>query len=323
MIESGMEEAMTEISREEFFYDSRDNKTKIHAVKWIPDGIPICVLQIVHGMAEYALRYDAFARYLAQQGILVVANDHLGHGLSRDEKMPYGYFCKRDAATVVVRDVHRLKKIVQEQNIGIPYFILGHSMGSFITRNYLFRYGKGIDGAIIVGTGNQAGYLPRAAKALTALLRIFQGEEHVSLFVDKLMFKDYNNKIDNPITEYDWLSRDRYVVDRAMEDPLFGFKFTLNGFHTLSELVIRSEKKANIEKIPKDLPILFMSGTDDPVGEYGRGVTLAYENIKAAGIQDIHIKLYDGGRHEIINEIDKEIIYADVYKFLKTHIQNV
>lgn len=310
---------MTEIKREEFFYDSRDNKTKIHAVKWIPQETPVCVLQLVHGMAEYALRYDAFAQYLAERGILVTANDHLGHGLSKAEKTPYGYFCKRDAATVVVRDVHRLKKIVQEQNLGVPYFILGHSMGSFIARNYLFRYGKGIDGAIIVGTGNQAGCLPRASKALTAFLRIFQGEEHVSLLVDKLMFKDYNKRISNPITEYDWLSRDRHVVDRAIEDPLFGFKFTLNGFHTLSELVIRSEKKSNIEKIPKELPILFMSGTDDPVGEYGKGVKLAYENMKAAGIRDIDCKLYDGGRHEIINEIDREIIYADIYKFLMKH----
>ncbi|MBQ8592201.1 MAG: lysophospholipase [Lachnospiraceae bacterium] len=308
--------------REEFFYDSRDNMTKIHAVKWIPEGNPICVLQIVHGMAEYALRYDDVARYLAQKGVLVVASDHLGHGLSKREEAPYGYFCKRDAATVVVRDVHRLKKIVQEENLGVPYFILGHSMGSFVTRNYLFRYGKGIDGAMIMGTGNQPGYLPRAAKMLASILTIFKGAEHVSPLIDKLSFGDYNKQIENPVTNVDWLSRDKHQVDRYIEDPLCGFVFTLNGFHTLFDLIIKAEKKSNIEKIPKDLPILFLAGTADPVGEYGKGVRLAYENMKAAGIKDIDIKLYDGGRHEILNEIDKEIIYADVYKFLKTHIQN-
>lgn len=313
---------MAEIRREEFFYDSRDNMTKIHAVKWIPEGKPICVLQIVHGMAEYALRYDHFARYLAEQGILVVANDHLGHGLSKREEMPYGYFCKRDAATVVVRDVHRLKKITQEENIGVPYFILGHSMGSFITRNYLFRYGKGIDGAMIMGTGNQPGYLPGAARMLSSILTVFKGAEHVSHFIDKLAFGDYNKQIENPVTNMDWLSRDKHVVDRYIEDPLCGFVFTLNGFHTLFDLIIKAEKKSNIEKIPTDLPILFLAGAADPVGEYGKGVKLAYDNMKAAGIKDIDIKLYDGGRHEILNEIDKEIIYADVYKFLKEHIKN-
>ncbi len=314
---------MAEIRREEFFYDSRDNQTKIHAVKWIPQEKPVCVLQIVHGMAEHAMRYDAFARHMAEKGILVIANDHLGHGLSKGENTPYGYFCKQDAATVVVRDVHRLKKIIQEQNIGLPYFILGHSMGSFITRNYLFRYGKGIDGAIIVGTGNQPVLLTAAAKALTVFLRIFHGEEYVSLLIDKLTFKDYNKRIDNPVTECDWLSRDRHIVDQAIEDPLFGFKFTLNGFHTLFELVLRSEKKSNIEKIPKNLPVLFLSGTADPVGDYGNGPKLAYEAMKAAGIKEAALKLYDGGRHEIINEIDKEIVYGDIYKFLKEHIQGM
>lgn len=314
---------MTEIRKEEFFYDSRDNVSKIHAVKWIPEGKPLCVLQIVHGMAEYAMRYSAFAEYLATQGILVVANDHLGHGESKRDDVPYGYFCRRDAATVVVRDVHRLKKLTQEENIGVPYFILGHSMGSFITRNYLFRYGKGIDGAIIVGTGNQPSYLPKAAKALAAFLTMFQGAEHVSPFLDKMAFGSYNDKIENPVTDKDWLCRDTKVVDRYIEDPLCGFTFTLNGFHTLFDLIIRAEKKTNIEKIPKELPLLFMAGDADPVGEYGKGVKQAYEAMKEAGMEHIAIKLYDGGRHEILNEIDKELIYADVYKFLKAHIQSL
>lgn len=311
---------MAEIKKEEFFYDSRDDKSKIHAVKWIPEGKPLCVLQIVHGMAEYALRYSEFAEHLAAKGILVVANDHLGHGLSKRDEAPYGYFCRRDAATVVVRDVHRLKKLVQEENIGVPYFILGHSMGSFITRSYMFRYGKGIDGAIIVGTGNQPAVLPKTAKALASLLTVCKGAEAVSPLLDRMAFGSYNDRIDNPVTDKDWLCRDAKVVDRYIEDPLCGFTFTLNGFHTLFELILRAEKPANLEKIPKELPVLFLSGDADPVGEYGKGVRAAYENMKAAGITDIDIKLYEGGRHEILNETDKEVVYADVYKFLKAHI---
>ena len=144
------------ITRETFTYDSRDEKkTKIHAVKWIPErDKPICVVQILHGMAEHMERYDEFARFLAEQGILVVGNDHLGHGKTVSENDGvYGYFCEQDPATVVVRDVHRLKKIIQEEYLGVPYILMGHSMGSFMVRDYLTRYGTGIDGAIILSTG--------------------------------------------------------------------------------------------------------------------------------------------------------------------------
>ena len=143
------------IIRETFTYDSRDEKkTKIYAVKWIPEREkPVCIVQIAHGMAEHIERYDEFARFLAKQGILVVGNDHLGHGKTVSENNGvYGYFCKQDPATVIVRDVHRLKKIVQEQYVGVPYILLGHSMGSLVVRDYLTRYGTGIDGAIILST---------------------------------------------------------------------------------------------------------------------------------------------------------------------------
>ena len=155
------------MKKEEIFFLSRDGKTKIHAVKWIPEGKPICILQIVHGMAEYIERYERLASVLTRQGILVTGEDHLGHGKSVGENGIYGYFCAHDPATVVVRDVHRLKKIVQEQYPGVPYLLLGHSMGSFILRNYLSRYGSGIDGAIVMGTGMQPKAVLNAAKAVT------------------------------------------------------------------------------------------------------------------------------------------------------------
>ena len=144
------------VKREEIYFDSRDNKNKIHGIRWIPEGDkPLCILQIIHGMAEYIGRYDEFAESMAEKGILVVGEDHLGHGKSVGENGTYGYFCEQDSATVVVRDSHRLKKMTQEKYPGVPYVVLGHSMGSFILRNYLCRYGTGIQGAVIVGTGMQ------------------------------------------------------------------------------------------------------------------------------------------------------------------------
>ena len=153
------------VKKEEFTFDSRDGSTKLHAVRWTPSGKVICILQIVHGMAEYVERYEALALYLGEKGILVTGDDHLGHGKSVGERGAYGYFCDQDPATVVVRDVHRLKKITQEEYPGVPYVILGHSMGSFILRNYLFRYGSGIQGAIICGTGSQPPLLVKVQRS--------------------------------------------------------------------------------------------------------------------------------------------------------------
>ena len=142
--------------KEEFYFDSRDGENRIHAVRYTPDdGNVRGIVQIVHGMAEYVERYENLAEFLTKRGILVTGEDHLGHGKSVSEGGSFGYFCEQDPATVVVRDVHRLKKITEEQHPQVPYIILGHSMGSFIARNYLCRYGSGIDGAVIVGTGMQ------------------------------------------------------------------------------------------------------------------------------------------------------------------------
>ena len=194
------------IRKEEFYFDSRDRESKIHAVKWIPDvELPVCIFQIVHGMAEHIERYDEFAAFLAQKGILVVGDDHLGHGKSVPEGGTYGYFCKEDAASVLVRDEHRLKKIMQEQYPGVPYLILGHSMGSFIVRNYLFNYGSGVSGAVIVGTGMQSKFTLLTARTVTAIQKLIFGPKHVGKFIDKASFGKYNERFSPARTNADWL----------------------------------------------------------------------------------------------------------------------
>lgn len=239
------------MKKEEIFFLSRDGKTKIHAVKWIPEGKPVCILQIVHGMAEYIERYERLALVLTRQGILVTGEDHLGHGKSVGENGIYGYFCAHDPATVVVRDVHRLKKMVQEQYPGVPYLLLGHSMGSFILRNYLSRYGSGIDGAIVMGTGMQQKAVLNAAKAVTKLQKAFLGDAHVSRLLDKMAFGSYQKKITDGVGSMDWLSRDKKEVQKYLDDPQCGFVFTVNGFETLFELIGRlHDRKASI-KFPK------------------------------------------------------------------------
>lgn len=309
------------IKKEEFYFDSRDGEHKIHAVKWIPETEkPVCILQIVHGMAEYVERYDEFAAYLANKGILVVGDDHLGHGKSVTPGEPYGYFCKEDAPTVLVRDEHRLKKMIQEQHVGVPYIILGHSMGSFIIRNYLLRYGSGIDGAIIMGTGMQPKAVVMAAAALAAFQKVFCGGRHVSKLIDKAAFGSYNKRIESPKTDADWLSANEENVQKYLEDPLCGFVFTVNGFQTLFKLIRNLYDKEKLKTMPKNLPVFFVAGAEDPVGDYGRSVERVYQSYKDLGMENVQIKLYPGDRHEILNETDREDIYGDIYRWLLQRI---
>lgn len=304
------------IKKEDFYYNSRDRLNRIHACRWLPEGSPCAVLQIVHGMAEYIDRYDGFARYMAEKGFLVTGEDHLGHGKTAREKGDYGYFCEQDPATVAVRDVHRLKKITQEAYPGIPYYILGHSMGSFITRNYLCRYGSGIDGALILGTGMQPKALLAVSKVLARVQELFFGSRHPSRFLNFAAFAGYNRRISKHRTEMDWLSADEKVVDAYRKDPMCGFTFTVNGFQTLFELIWRLHKKSNLRNLPKDLPVFVASGTDDPVGGYGKGVQAAVRSMKAAGMRRITVKMYDKGRHELLNETGREQVWKDIYQWL-------
>ena len=308
------------IKKEDFYFDSRDGEHKIHAIRWIPEERPVCIVQIVHGMAEYIDRYDEFARYLADKGIMVVGDDHLGHGKSVRPGEKYGYFCKADASTVLVRDEHRLKKITQKQYAGVPYIILGHSMGSFIARNYLFRYGMGIDGALIVGTGMQSKPILLCARILAGIDGALFGADHISKFVDKAAFGVYNKKIDSPKTPFDWLSRNEDNVRRYIDDPMCGFIFTANGFQTLFRLIRNLHDVEKLKKMPRSLPVFFLAGADDPVGDYGRSVERVYKSFQELGMENVQMKLYPKDRHEILNEVDREDIYGDIYRWILQRI---
>lgn len=308
------------VERVEFYYDSRDNEHKIRALKWIPEGEVIGVLQLVHGMAEHIERYSDFACYMAENGFLVVANDHLGHGKSIENKEEYGYFCDKDALTVVVRDIHRLKKITQEENPGKPYFILGHSMGSLLLRNYLFRYGKGIDGAILTGTASLPSLMTKPGLIILSLMKLFRGAHVRSPFASQLVNGDYNARIKDKRTEFDWLCHDEEIVDKYIADEACGYLFTLNGFITLVKSVDRLNNKKLLNNMPKELPVIFMSGADDPVGNYGEGVKRAYGQFIDAGMINTSMKLYPGLRHEILNEKCKKDIYEDIMEFIKKNI---
>lgn len=268
-------------------------------------------------MAEYIDRYDAFASYLCGQGYLVAGEDFLGHGQTALSERDLGYFAGQDPATVLVRDVHRLKKTVQALWPGIPVYIIGHSMGSFVVRNYLCRYGTGIGGAVVMSTGMQPLALLRLSKLIAGLQGALMGERHKSGLINFLAFGSYTKKIPKARTPMDWLSVSEANVDRYNEDPLCGFTFTVNGFKTLFELIYRLHDRKNLEKMPKDLPVLFVAGDADPVGDYGKAVESVYRTFREElGMRDVELHMFAGDRHELLQEDDKE----DVYRVIGTWI---
>ncbi len=308
------------MKREEFYFDSRDGVSSIHGIRWMPETSPVGIIQIIHGMEEYVGRYEDFAEFMTEKGFIVTGEDHLGHGGSVQEGGITGYFCKQDPATVIVRDVHRLKKITQEKFPGLPIIILGHSMGSFIARNYIYRYGTGINMAIIMGTGRMSGAVLGMGTALTGLIAAFRGDKHKSSAITKMSFGSYCKRISNPRTPYDWLSVNQKNVDDYIADPMCGFGFTTNGYLALFELMRRMQKDVNVDAVPKDLPLFFVAGEEDPVGEYGAGVRAAAEGYKAAGVRDVEVKLYPSLRHEILNEDDKQKVKEDILEWITARL---
>ncbi len=307
------------IQKNEFTYPSADHQTDIHAIEWIPDVPMTGVLQIVHGMQEFVDRYDDFARYMCSFGFLVVGNDHLGHGTSVRSEKYYGYFAEKNGNKTVIADMRELQRRVQLQHPDLPYFMLGHSMGSFLCRQYLCLYGNFLDGAVISGTAWHSAEEATLGMAMCRMMASQKGWMYRSPFMTKLAMGNYNKKIQPLRTPQDWLTRDEKIVDAYRADKRTQFLFTLNGYYNLFANLKFLTVKENLWKMPKELPVFFIAGEMDPVGNYGRGVKQAAVSFRSAGMQNVTCRLYPHDRHEVLNELDK----ADVYEDVRTWMEGV
>ena len=299
--------------KKEFYYLSRDGKTQIHAVEWLPEDEPKGVLQICHGMVEYIERYHEFAEYLCRHGYYVTGHDHLGHGKSVKDETEYGYFPKKNGNRCVIGDIHQLRMITSKKYPGVPYLMLGHSMGSFLLRQYLTEHGDGLSGAVIMGTGYQPLAVLEAGQVVCRVTALFKGWKYRSKFVDNLSFGSFNNRFEPGETGREWVTSDSELCRRYVEDPLCMFRFTVGGYYQMFEGMKAVARAGSIAQIPEDLPILFTAGADDPVGAFGRGVMKVYRKYKSAGMRKVAVKLYAGGRHEILNETIREQVYEDLF----------
>lgn len=308
------------IKKEEFYYDSSDKLTKIHGLKWIPDGEVKGILQISHGMLEHMGRYQEFGSYLAERGILVAGNNHLGHGYSVLSEEDRGYFCHDNGNKAVIEDMHQLSQILKDEYKDVPYFFLGHSMGSFLLRQYISIYNCGLNGAIIMGTGNQPYALLKSGIIITRLIALFKGWRYRSSFVDKLAIGNNNKKFEPARTKVDWLSKDEKMVDDYVADKKIDFVFTLNAYYNMFKGMEHLYNKNYINNMNKELPVIFLSGAKDPVGNFGKDVKKVYRDFKAIGMKNLDIKIYVDDRHEILNETDRKTVYRDIENWIKKNL---
>jgi len=309
------------MKKEEFYFDSRDGVSKIHAVRYTPDdGKVVCVVQIVHGMSEYVERYEEFAQFLTDRGIVVAGNDHLGHGKSIIKDDEKGFFAESEGWKHVVDDMEKIRSLTKQDYPELPYVFFGHSMGSFLTRTYIIRYRNNYDAAIISGTGHLAPMMINAGYTLSGIIAKLKGPRYVSELIDKVAFGAYNKGFEPSRTRFDWLSRDEAEVDKYAEDPLCGFIASCGLFHDMMGGLKFITNQDNINKMNLNTPIFFMSGDKDPVGEDGKGVDRAYKAFCKAGVKDVYMKLYPDGRHEMLNETNKLEVYNDILNWLNSKV---
>lgn len=307
--------------KKDFYYPSRDGLTQIHAAEWIPDQEIKAVVQICHGMVEYIERYSEFADYLTEQGIYVTGHDHLGHGQSVNKEEEHGFFDTAKGNEYIIGDIHKLREMTQEKHPDVPYILLGHSMGSFLLRQYLTVYSQGLAGAVIMGTGWKGKALLTMGQTLCRIIAAFKGWKHRSPLVDNLSFGSYNKRFEPGNTPKDWITSDKKKCAEYVSDPLCSFVFTVSAYYQMFEGMKVLTKKESTENIKKDLPVFIVSGAEDPVGDFGKGVQKVYEQFRGAGIQDVTMKLYEGDRHEILNETDRELVYEDIYQWISEIIR--
>jgi alpha-beta hydrolase superfamily lysophospholipase len=277
------------MKKTDFTFKTKDHQN-IFVYKWSPENKAVGVVQIAHGMAEHADRYQQFAEYLTSKGFIVYANDHLGHGKTAGSLDKVGFFAEKNGWHLVADDLKQLTDIIAMQNPALPIFLLGHSMGSLLIRTYLTKYSDPINGVILSGTSGESGFMVKMGKMLSKLLANIKGKKAPCKTLDQLSFGKFNQTFKPNRTKFDWLSRDDDEVDKYVKDPYCGAVFTTQFFNDMLSGVDYNNQPENIAKIDKNIPVYFIAGDMDPVGEYGKGVKRVFNAYQKAGIKDIEIK---------------------------------
>ena len=305
----------------EFTFRSKEG-TEIFVNQWMPeDKVELKgIVQIAHGMAETGARYERFAKRLTDNGYIVYINDHRGHGKTAKTVENVGYLAETEGFKWLVEDLHQLSGIINKENPNLPLFLLGHSMGSFVTQRYIMLYGQELKGAILSGSNGKQGIILHIAQLIAKVEVIINGRQAKSKKLDKMLFGSYNKAFMPNRTKFDWLSKDSAEVDKYINDPFCGTIFSGGFFYDFIIGLKEIEKNTNLDKVPKELPIYIFSGDKDPVGKDGKGIVRLYNTYIGIGIKDVTYKLYKDGRHEMLNETNREEVMNDVIAWLDGHL---
>jgi len=289
--------------------------TSLHTYRWLPDGPPRAIVQIAHGMAEHAARYERFAQALTGAGYAVYANDHRGHGQTATTQA-HGYLADRDGWNTVVADLGAVTEFARAEHPGVPVVLFGHSMGSFLSRAYAALHGARLAGLVLSGTAGNPGPLAAVGKGVAQVQGRLRGRKHQSGLMNTLTFGQYNSAFKPNRTDFDWLSRDEAEVDQYIADPLCGNVFTTSFYSDLLGGVQQVNRTSAYAAVPRDLPVLVISGSLDPVGADGKGPREVAEAYRSAGVSDVTVTLYPDARHELLNETNRDEVTADVLAWL-------
>ena len=304
----------------EINFPSSDGVHTIHGEVYVPKRVePRGIVQLCHGMRDYVGRYQALAEYLTGKGYVFAGHAHLGHGKSAEDD-ERGFFAERDGVLYLLKDIHSMNKYLRGVYPTLPLWLLGHSMGSFLARLYTNRHPHSVQGLIIHGTAGPNPALP-FGKLAVKIGKTFHGGRYRSRFVASLAFMGYNSKFPKSEGEHAWLTRDIARVSSRDEDPYTNFTFTLSGYGDLFSMLGAANAKSWFKNYPKELPTLIISGTADPVGNYGRGPEYVYKQLLLEGCSSVTLKLYDDCRHELFNEYNREEIFEYITDWLGSSVK--
>ena len=306
---------------EQFRMLSKDGSTQLACYRVAPKTEPRAVFQIVHGMCEYFGRYEDYAKSLADAGILVIGNDHLGHGNSAPTADDLGFTVTGGGADILVEDVYALTEKMKAEYPGLPIILFGHSMGSFIAREVLARHGDAYRAAIICGTGGPEAPAG-AGKVMAKTIMAFRGERHRSKLLKNIAFSGYQKGIEKTAPVNSWLTRDYSVVEKYNNDPFCTYTFTVRAYHDLFTLLAWVNAKDWAKKLPRDLPVLVTAGEADPVGSWGKGPRTVANRMLEAGMKNVTLRMWPGMRHEILNEVGKEEVYRELNEWVFAQLKN-
>lgn len=309
------------MTMEKSSFISSNGVTPVSYLLYLPDGSIRGVVQLVHGMCEHKERYERFMSYLAGEGFACCIHDHLGHGETAETPEELGYFGERSGWRYLVEDTVRLCSLIQsrEELRGKPYFLFGHSMGSFVARLATIELEGKLAGAIYCGTGGERRE-SAAGKALVEHIIRTKGPRIRPKVVDQMMFGGYNRHFGTAYTGKEWLSRNLAVGQAYIRDPLCNFRFTAAAFGDLLRLNMESNTPGWFAAMDHQLPVLLIAGDADPVGQYGKGVAQVARRLRGSGSEDVSLRLYSGARHEILNELNFKEVQGDILCWMESHL---